>query len=345
MGMLDKDSPGSWATSSSPYTLGTDDDVRKALIAAYTTNGKNWIEHMKTLDEHVYDFPKDDKPIIWGLAPQYGVSKHMGNLITSGNLASITSENGKNLWDLKAYFVTLGSDDSMTEFIDDLYGKELPFVVSLEAPSIDFYGRDFVKVSLPRNPSNSELDSCFVAGQCSKPMSNLGKLANPKLAETFPQMLQFIEQWTMTGPDVIKILANAADGDKKKANTWRGAACDWMKANPQAIAKWHVDISEAEGLDDLKDSVMGPVRVRQQNKVADDLKEQVSNLALATILIAVFVGVLAVASFVHMMQRCRTGSGNRSTGNKGHRDDRKRTGGRGHRRSETDDASDMSSFL
>merc|ERR1712096_72475 len=193
---------------------------------------------------YAYDIPNVDKPIIWGLAPQYGVSKHMGNMITSGGLASIEDANGNptDLWDMKAYFVTIGSDSKMSEFIDDLYGKRLPFVVSLEAPSIDFFERDFVKVSLPRNPSNSELDPCFIAGQCSKPMSNLGKLANPRLAKSFPEMLTFIEQWTMTGPDVVEILSdqkkiNNAAANKDSADTWREAACNWMKANPSAIAK------------------------------------------------------------------------------------------------------------
>ena len=201
-------------------------------------NKTEWVS-----DGYIYDFPGYDAPIIFGLAPQYIVSIFMNDLIHDGL---------EGPWAMDFDFVTLGTDARMTDFVDDLYSKRLPFVASMEGPSIDFAnGREFAKVSLPRNPSNSILEECFsVHSNCSKPMSDLGKLANPKMADSFPEMLAFIEKWTMMASDVNKILQyqhhdNYAHlSNAEQHESWLDAACQWLQENRDSatVKGWSVSI-------------------------------------------------------------------------------------------------------
>jgi len=261
-----------YPTATSPHTLSTDYALRRALSDAYTKNSdRNWVKDMhskygvehivQSLDDpdqgfkskgYVYDYPDEENPcpIIFGLAPQWGVTKYMAELIN--NLGGA--------WALDFKFVPLGTPERMTEFIEDLYSKRLPFVVSLEAPSVDFaFGRRFAKVSLPRNPSNSEREDCFAKSkQCNKPLADLRKLANPRLAG-FPEMLEFAKKWTIMTSDVDSILeyqqkalggATYADlSGAEQHKSWMDAACKWLEQNldSDTVKDWFVNIEQKAG--------------------------------------------------------------------------------------------------
>ena len=64
----------------------------------------------------------------------------------------------------------------------------------------------FERIAFARNPSNTVDDECWEAGQCRQPFLQLNKLGNPLLDDTFPEILEFLDNFEMTSADVNEIL-------------------------------------------------------------------------------------------------------------------------------------------
>ena len=64
----------------------------------------------------------------------------------------------------------------------------------------------FDRVGFARNPSNSAYDECYINAQCRQPLYELNKLGNPRLQETFPEMIDFLKSFEMTTNDANDIL-------------------------------------------------------------------------------------------------------------------------------------------
>jgi hypothetical protein len=234
-------------------------ELRQAFINAYTKNSsKDYVEYANKLridsgKKHKFDIPTYSKPIVFGSVDGYGLS-----------FDSYRMRNGlfNKSWD----FVTFGSEGVLSEFIQDLYSKRLPFVASLYSPHLDFATlvkmntsknnntemMKFQKLYSPRNPSNTVGDICFVNGECAFPITGLRKIANPRLYERFPEMMTFLTQFKMTANDVNDIIGYQSRAavnlelikslNLSAHQIWQYSTCEWLKTANRTIEQWHVDI-------------------------------------------------------------------------------------------------------
>ena len=235
--------------------LRNDKSLRSTFINAYTVNSStNWYEYWwsvwnNSLDEYLeygYDIPDAATPIIWGSQPDYAISQH------SQRLTNNVLDNGLN-WT----FVALGSETALTNLIQDLCAKRLPFIANLYSPHLDFATTlendteymDYETIALPRNSNNNEQSQCFVDGKCTFPWTPLMKLANPNLIDEFEEIYDFVSDFTMFTTDVNSVLAfhsqindtlNMTEHEK-----WQYAACQWLQLNSSngTIASWYQDIT------------------------------------------------------------------------------------------------------
>ena len=126
---------------------------------------------------------------------------------------------------------------------------------------------EFQRVAFERNPSNTVYDECYSKAKCRAPLIQIQKIGNPKLSETFPEMVDFLNKFVMDATDVNNILEYEAQLEKQLLeqkqqslnNTndtssisltndeitiiWANASCRWLKENFESIdSLWKVDI-------------------------------------------------------------------------------------------------------
>ena len=233
--------------------------MRNIFIDAYTTNATtNWIDYWwsvwnNSLDTYLdngYEIPNASKPIIWGSLTGYSISAHSRQLIDN-------VIDGGSDWT----FVPLGSEGALSDLIQDLYAKRLPFIANLYSPHSDFATKsgndteymEFEKIYLPRNPNNGVQSECYINGSCAYPLSPLQILANPNLTDTFPEIYDFALDFSMTAEDVSFVISSHSvlgeesnnDSNLTDHEKWQYAACQWLKLNTTAstIDLWFQDIT------------------------------------------------------------------------------------------------------
>ena len=122
---------------------------------------------------------------------------------------------------------------------------------------------EFDRVGFPRNPSNSAKDICYIEGQCRQPLVELNKIGNPRLDDTFPEMIDFLKRFEMTTNDANQILlyqreyeliatngsSNYSLTNDEIVETWLEASCDWLKENlDDVVALWQTEIKRYDCL-------------------------------------------------------------------------------------------------
>ena len=91
---------------------------------------------------------------------------------------------------------------------------------------------EFERVSFARNPTNTFDDECYIDGECRSPISLIEKLGNPKLEETFPEMLDFLDNFDMTSTDVNEIIAYQSEIEAAMGNQ--------SLTHSQIVQTWYV---------------------------------------------------------------------------------------------------------
>eukprot|EP01083_Nonionella_stella_P018150 50712_1 len=234
-----------------PYHLKHNQTVRQTFIDAYTIHSdRNYIERWwkgmgSSIDDYIargYGVPNDTQPIVWGSSAGYEISTHSHDLVS--NL----------LGGLHWTFVAFGSESNLTEFVKDLYAKQLPFIAVMYSPHKDFATvlensteyMQFERISLPRNPDNNPAHACYEGGLCSFPLSPLLKMGNPKFLSEFEEMARFLAEFRMTTDDVNAIMgyhAQAATYDLSPHERWINATCAWLKQSEATTNEWHQTIT------------------------------------------------------------------------------------------------------
>merc|ERR1712013_354909 len=163
-------------------------------------------------------------------------------------------------------YVVMGSETSLAAMITELYAARQPFIAYIYTLDVNFGRIDaatgelqqFEKLAFPRNPDQSQNDPCFEAKECQFPVAPLMKLANPLLAERFPEAYDFFNRFEMTTSQinllVSKYLAINEDtanfGETTSTEKWLHAACEWMKDEKSestwATGAWDVTITRYE---------------------------------------------------------------------------------------------------
>ena len=231
--------------------------VRDLYISAYSDESDtNWYEYWWTvwgdkLEEYEdagYDIPNISRPIIWGSEIQWAISEH--SLRLQDNLMD---GRGQLNWT----FAVLGNESALTDLIQDLYAKRLPFIANLYSPHSDFSTKlendteymEFEKIALPRNPNNDVQSTCYLDGTCNFPISPLVKLSRPNLEDEFKEMYDFVLDYSMVAEDVNQMITfhkNINESLNLTAHEkWQYAACQWLKLDTTAstIDLWFQSIT------------------------------------------------------------------------------------------------------
>ena len=77
---------------------------------------------------------------------------------------------------------------------------------------------EFQRVAFERNPSNTVYDECYAVAQCRQPLVTLSKIGNPELETRFPEMVDFLNGFTMDATDVNEILAYESELEQIATN-------------------------------------------------------------------------------------------------------------------------------
>ena len=112
-----------------PTVIKKNETLRKELIDAMTIDsGINWIDKWFDIriddindDIYPYDSPNGSNPTVFGSDDYYGMSNYSFN--QSRNVLDGTG--------IDFNFVTFGNEDFLSDFLIDLYSKQLPFVANL----------------------------------------------------------------------------------------------------------------------------------------------------------------------------------------------------------------------
>eukprot|EP01083_Nonionella_stella_P016152 45161_1 len=251
-----------------PNNLKYNESLRQIFIDAYTINSdRNYIERwwdgwasdIDTYLEKGYGVPNYSQPIVWGSSPGYEISSHSNNLVH--NLLGGIGIN----WTFAAF----GSEGNLTAFLKDLYANELPFIAAIYSPHEDFAitlpnhtdYMQFERIALPRNPDNNPAHACYVAGQCTFPLSPLLKMGNPKLLAEFDEMDRFLAEFRMSTDDVNLIMgyhSEAASYNLTDHERWINATCKWLKQAEATTNEWHQNITRYDCIfNDIEESGCG----------------------------------------------------------------------------------------
>ena len=125
-----------------PWTLKNNDTLRNIMINALINGSDtNWIEKFYdirpelrnssnynntsdwTINGYDFDLPNSEIPTVFGSVDEFGISSHSYALC---NNAYVSNGNGID-WN----FATFGTEALLSEFIYDMYSKQLPFMVNI----------------------------------------------------------------------------------------------------------------------------------------------------------------------------------------------------------------------
>ena len=269
-----------------PKQLKYNETVRQAFIDAYTIHSDtNWVDKwwkiwntsLSEYDQYGFGFPNYTKPIIFGSNEAYAISAYSGKLVN-------TLEGDGIDWT----FAALGSEGELTNFVIDLYEKELPFIANIYSPHLDFATilpnqteyMAFERIALPRNPNNDVQDECYVDGLCTFPLSPLLKIGNPRLAQEFPEIYSFLLQFEMATSDVNNIIAYHKESSALYGNElsehqiWINATCKWLKTANTTIGHWYQDITRYDCIFDENDDENNNCGFNYYYQSFDDAKNE-----------------------------------------------------------------------
>ena len=236
--------------------LNNNETTRQTFIDAYTVHSDtNWTDYWYTvwnttekIEEYLeygFSLPNTSLPIIWGSSAHYAMCAFSQRLVDNV------------LGGLNWSFVALGSEGELTNLVQDLYAKQLPFIANIYSPHLDFATileneteyMEFERIALPRNPNNDVDSECYSEGTCTFPITPMQILANPNLTDTFPEMYDFALDFEMSAADVNTILSyrNTLNEsmDLSGHEKWQYAACQWLKLNStnSTTSGWYQDIT------------------------------------------------------------------------------------------------------
>merc|ERR1711971_323082 len=155
--------------------------------------------------------------------------------------------------DLEMNFVAMGSETALAEMVTELYAARQPFLAYIYTLDVNFGRVDaetgelqqFEKLVYPRNPDQSANDPCFEDKKCQFAVAPIMKLANPLLAERFPEAYDFSNLFQMTTSQVnllvskyLTINDDAANSAMSSTEKWLHAACEWMK-DDKSTSTWN----------------------------------------------------------------------------------------------------------
>jgi len=225
-----------------PAALRAKEQYREMLIAAATgtyegaaNDSTDFVAMYGWNATAKYDFdrPTADVPTVWTSLASYFGSEYSRDLVS-------TAPN-----DLGMNFVATGSETALAAMVTELYAARQPFLAYIYTLDVNFGRVDaatgslqqFEKLVYPRNPDQSANDPCFEAKKCQFAVAPIMKLANPLLAERFPEAYDFFNLFQMTTSQVnllvSKYLAINDDtanfGAMTSTEKWLHAACEWMK--------------------------------------------------------------------------------------------------------------------
>ena len=200
-----------------------------------------------------YDDPGNGKPTFWGTVPSYGMSKYFNNLT-------------HNVLDDSYNFVCIESEYTASKIFSDLYSRRQPFVANIHNLDRNFAIRDkfavnpdddlqkWHKIDFARNPDQSFEDECFLSQTCQYPLAPLMKIANPLLAERFPEAYQFFQAFQIDASSINKLHSlylDLEDAGLHNSERWLNASCTWLKneADVWKNSNWFVNIERYDCLD------------------------------------------------------------------------------------------------
>jgi len=225
-----------------PASLRTSTDYRARLMAAaagtYDGAAVGASDFVKMYENATdFDVPVYEVPTVWTSKASYFGSLYSQDVISTD----------PNKLDMK--FVATGSESSLASMVTELYAARQPFLAYIYTLDVNFGRVDtasplpepkplqqFEKLVFPRNPDQSPDDPCFEDKQCQFPIAPIMKLANPRLAERFPEAHDFFNLFQMTTSQVNLLVSkyltiNDDTGNAAMTSTekWLHAACEWMK--------------------------------------------------------------------------------------------------------------------
>merc|ERR1719320_1912793 len=163
-----------------------------------------------------FDSPNYDTPTVWTSLPYYFGSSYSHDLIS-------TPPN-----DLEMNFVATGSESSLAAMVTELYAARQPFLAYIYTLDVNFGRVDaatnelqqFEKLVYPRNPDQSAKDPCFEDKKCQFAVAPIMKLANPLLAERFPEAYDFFNLFQMATSQVNLLVSKylAINDDPSRAS-------------------------------------------------------------------------------------------------------------------------------
>lgn len=178
-----------------------------------------------------YDDPGNGKPTFWGTVASYAQSQTANNLT-------------RNIFNGTVNFACFESEGTAAEIYADLYARRQPFVANIYTPDFNFGIRDpkatdpdddlqkWEKIAFARNPDQSIESPCYLAETCQYPVNPIMKIANPRLAERFPEAYQFFQSYQITATSVNKLLSYYLDLENAglhDSERWLNASCQWLK--------------------------------------------------------------------------------------------------------------------
>merc|ERR1719486_595509 len=244
-----------------PASLRDNAEYRAQLIAAATGayDGADGATDFVALfaDSADFDAPTNATPTVWTSKASYFCSEYSRDLIATPPNA------------LDMNFVATGSEASLAALVTELYAARQPLLAYIYTLDVNFGRVDaatgelqqFEKLVYPRNPDQSANDPCFEAKECQFAVAPIMKLANPRLAERFPEAYDFFNLFQMTTSQVnllvskyLTISDDARYDGNSSTEKWLHAACDWMK-DEKSAATW--DTGAWEVAIERKDCLFG----------------------------------------------------------------------------------------
>jgi len=186
-------------------------------------------------DSANFDSPTYTTPTVWTSVPSYFGSEYSRDLVS-------TAPNN-----LEMNFVATGSESSLAAMVQELYAARQPFIAYMYTLDVNFGREDAATGELQQfeklaYPSYSEQGFEDRASQFA--VAPISKMANPLLAERFPEAYEFFQLFEMSTPQInllvskYQIINEDASNVATSTERWLYAACDWMK-DEQSTSTWN----------------------------------------------------------------------------------------------------------
>jgi ABC-type proline/glycine betaine transport system substrate-binding protein len=186
---------------------------------------KNWAEGDPGRFEKQYATNETEqiRPFIFGAFPTYQMSKDIWDRMHMLGLS--------DTWD----FWMVGSEQALTELLEEMTNGEKNFIVHLYAPTKDLGMYKWQKLNFPFPQETN----CYDDKTCEQKLDVLFKTINNKVAVDFPEIEKFLATVRLSNIHVNHIIA---DANKFANSTTQDSVCTWLKDNYDVWKDWIFDI-------------------------------------------------------------------------------------------------------